>query len=187
MVERTDPQVVKQIEKIKRKADQQTTAHAWMRDLYEFRHSLFTTISLISGLFLLATIAASPASVSVALHISTLAFQWILVVIGVASYSIVVLILAWRFDVRAERHDQAVRHYTKAAFHASRLLQRQFTPTPAELGALETEYLDDRDLPRIPEARFLKLKKWHLQKVQESKELSQEFDKPGDESEVSRR
>jgi hypothetical protein len=160
--------------KIRRKADQQVTAHAWMRDMYLFRHALFTTVSLISGLFLIATIMASPQLVGSTLHISAGAFQWIMAIFAVASYSIVVLILAWRFDVRAEQHNQAVRHYTKAAYRASRLIERGTPGTPSELDALEAEYLDDRDLPRIPEKRFLALKKWHLQKVEISRALSRD-------------
>jgi len=170
-----DPQPVtvrSRVERVQRKADQQTTAHAYLRDSYSFRHAALTTVSLVSGLFLLAMIMASASLASSTLGLSPGEFQWILALVAIASFSTVVLILAWRYDVRAERHDQAVRHYTKAAYVASRLLIRAEPATEADLDRLEELYLDDRDLPRIPEKLFLRLKQWHLLKVEASKELS---------------
>ena len=38
---------------------------------------------------------------------------------------------------------------------------------------MTVHYLDNRDLPRIPEKRFLELKKWHLEKVAMSKALDE--------------
>jgi hypothetical protein len=84
--------------------------------------------------------------------------------------------LVWQPAGRSARHDQAVRHYTKAKYEVGRLLD-------AGSGALDEEsikrveelYLDDRDLPRVPEGKFLKLKRWHKLKVAVSKELYQDL------------
>ena len=160
-----------QLDKLKRKADQQTAAHARLRDRYQFLNSLFSTISLIAGVFLLAIIMASPEFVERSLGLPADKYQWLAALLAAGSFSIVVVQLAWRPDARAALHDQAVRHYTKLAYRVSKALQGRSDPTESEVARIQDEYLDDRDLPRIPENKFLPLKQWHLRKVLMSKEL----------------
>lgn len=174
MVASEEASIRSRIENIKRKADQQTTAHAYLRDSYSFRHAVLTSVSLVSGLFLVAMVMAPASNAGSTLGLSAGQFQWLLALVAIASFSMVVLVLAWRFDVRAERHDQSVRHYTKSAYLASRLLMRAEAAARSDLDRLEEVYLDDRDLPRIPERQFLKLKQWHLLKVEASRELSRD-------------
>lgn len=165
------------LKQLKRKADQSTTAHAWLRDRYQLINSVVTTFSLVAGVFLLALIMASPSLMEASLGINQNQYQWLTAFMAAGSFSIVVVLLAWRPDAKATSHDQAVRHYTKAAYQASSLLQREEPPTEEEVRKIQSEYLDNRDLPRIPERKFLKLKQWHLLKVSMSRSLD---DNPGE-------
>src|SRR2546428_7503457 len=160
-----------QLEKLKRKADQQATAHAWLRDRYRLLNSILSTTSLVAGVFLLAIVMASPDLVNRTLRIPPDWYQWFLALLAAGSFSIVIVQLAWRFDAKATLHDQAVRHYTKVGYSASRIIRASAPISTERVAAIQSEYLDDHDLPRIPESKFLRLKQWHLLKVQMSKEL----------------
>jgi hypothetical protein len=171
MVESTDEGLREEVKLIKRRAAQQATAHSWLRDRYEVIQSVLTTFSLVVGVVLVATIMASPQLVGQTLGLTPFQWQWVTAALAAGSFSIVVVLLAWRFDVRAERHDQAVRRYTQTGYHSSRILGSPTGITAQEVDTLRAEYLDDRDLPRIPERWFLRLKKWHLEKVAVSRSL----------------
>ena len=166
-----DEALMGKVHDLKRKANQQATAHAWLRDRFSLAHSALSTISLVAGVFLLALIMASPALVNQTLGLSAGQYTWLTALAAAGSFSIIVVNLAWRLDVKATLHDQAVRHYTKSAYHAAMLLKCPDVDMNSAVSRLQTEYLDDRDLPRIPESRFLPLKKWHLEKVAISMEL----------------
>lgn len=170
MTEQYEP-LRSQLEKLKRKADQQATAHSWLRDRYQFLNAAFSTLSLVAGVFLLAIVMASPELVERTLGIPPDWYQWLTALLAAGSFSIVVVQLAWRPDSKAVLHDQAVRHYVKVAYMASRLLQSGDAIADERVVRVVDAYLDDRDLPRIPERRFLQLKQWHLRKVRMSKEL----------------
>ena len=74
--------------------------------------------------------------------------------------------MAWRPATRSALHDQAVRHYTKAKYEIQRLLgDAPEAVTDSSVRRLQELYLDNRDLPSIPDRKFLKLKRWHLLKV----------------------
>jgi hypothetical protein len=160
-----------QLENLKRKADQQATAHAWLRDRYRLLNSILSTTSLVAGVFLLAIVMASPDLVNRTLGIPPDWYQWFLALLAAGSFSIVIVQIAWRFDAKSTLHDQAVRHYTKVGYSASRIIRASDTISAEKVAAIQNEYLDDHDLPRIPESKFLPLKQWHLRKVQMSKEL----------------
>jgi hypothetical protein len=167
-----------QLEKLKRKADQQATAHAWLRDRYSLLNSILSTASLVTGVFLLAIVMASADLVKRTLGIPTDWYQWFVALLAAGSFSIVIVQLAWRFDSKTTLHDQAVRHYTKASYSASRMIRESGVIAPERVVALQSDYLDDRDLPRIPETKFLPLKQWHLRKVQMSRELDKNPHEP---------
>ncbi len=163
--------LLKQLEKIRRKADQQATAHAWLRDRYQLVHSILSTVSLVTGVFLLAIVMATPDLIQRTIGIPSDWYQWFVAIFAAGSFSIVAVQLAWRLDAKATLHDQAVRHYTKVAYQASNSAKEPNGIAKDEVDEILEEYLDVRDLPRIPESKFLKLKQWHLRKVRMSKEL----------------
>ncbi len=163
--------LLKQLEKTKRKADQQATAHAWLRDRYQLVHSILSTVSLVTGVFLLAIVMATPDLIQRTIGIPPDWYQWFLAIFAAGSFSIVAVQLAWRLDAKATLHDQAVRHYTKIAYQASRTAKDPDGVSKEKVDDILEEYLDVRDLPRIPESKFLTLKQCHLRKVRMSKEL----------------
>ena len=171
MTDEPTNQLRSQLENLKRKADQQASAHAWLRDFYSFFHSTLSTISLVAGVFLLAIVMASPELISRTIGVPPEWYPWFTALLAGGSFSVVVIQLAWRLDVKATTHGHAVRHYTRVRYLASTALQRGSEISADQVAEIQREYLDDRDLPRIPEKRFLGLKRWHLMKVQVSKEL----------------
>lgn len=159
--------------RIRRKANQQATAHSWLRDRYERKHAAMTVVSLVSGVFLVAMVMATPDYVEATLGLPAIYHQLVMAVLAAGTFSITVVQVALRPDSRATLHDQAVRHYTKTVYECN-VFENDDSPEEARLQEIRDAYLDVRDLPRIPEREFLKLKQWHLQKVAQSKTLDQD-------------
>src|SRR5438552_9053533 len=131
-----------QLENLKRKADQQATAHAWLRDRYRLLNSILSTTSLMAGVFLLAIVMASPDFVNRTVGIPPDWYQWFLALLAARSFSIVIVQIAWRFDAKATLHDQAVRHYTKVGYSASSVIRASDTISTATLAAVQNEHPD---------------------------------------------
>lgn len=163
------------LRKTLRVANQQATMHAWLSDRYGAWNLGLTIASLVSSAVLLAFVFASD-FVQRTAGVSADAYQWVTGLVAIVFFCVTLVGLVWQPAGRSARHDQAVRHYTKAKYEVGRLLD-------AGSGALDEEsikrveelYLDDRDLPRVPEGKFLKLKRWHKLKVAVSKELDQDL------------
>lgn len=164
------------VRSIRRRASQQSTQHAWMSDRYSLHHSAITTVSLVTGATLLAIIMAPSMLVQSTLGVSPGAWTWITALAAALSYSVIVLQLAWKYDVKADRHTQAVRHYARISAKAAVLLASDQPLDQRSVETLQRDYLDDQELPRIPERYFLITKKWHLDKVAASRSLDTEHD-----------
>ena len=161
----------KSLSRLKEKADFQTTAHAKLRDEYRFADSIWTMVSLVSGVILLTFVVATPGFINETLGIPARYYQWLITILAILEFSIVIVLLAWRPDVRAEQHERAAVHYTKAATEMGNTLKRDSEVTTTTVEHLRGKYLEDTDLPRIPEHSFLRLKQWHLRKLAVSREL----------------
>jgi hypothetical protein len=163
------------LRRIIRLANQQATMHGWLSDRYGTWNLALTIGSLVSSAALLAFVFASD-FVQRTTGISADAYQWVTGLIALTFFCVTLVGLAWQPAGRSARHDQAVRHYTKAKYEVGRLLDSASGSLDAEsVRRIEDLYLDDRDLPRIPEHRFLKLKRWHKLKVAISKELDHDL------------
>lgn len=163
------------LKRILRLANQLATMHGWLSDRYGMWNLVLTISSLVSSAVLLAFVFASD-FVQRTTGVSADAYQWLIGLIAIAFFCITLVGLAWQPAGRSARHDQAVRHYTKAKYEVGRLLDSARGSLDAEsVKRLEELYLDDRDLPRIPEGRFLKLKRWHKLKVAVSQELDHDL------------
>ena len=109
-------------------------------------------------------------------EVSADAYQWLIGLIAIVFFCVTLVSLAWQPAGRSARHDQAVRHYTNAKYEVGRLLDTASDSLDVEsVKRLEDLYLDDRNLPRIPESKFLKLKRWHKLKVAVSKEMDHDL------------
>lgn len=163
------------LRRILRLANQLATMHGWLSDRYRMWNLVLTISSLVSSTVLLAFIFASD-FVQRTTGISADAYQWATGLVALVFFCVTLVSLVWQPTGRSARHDQAVRHYTKAKYEVGRLLDSASGSLDAESAErLEQLYLDDRDLPRIPERKFLKLKRWHKLKVAVSKELDHDL------------
>lgn len=167
----TSADLLDQLNKVKRKAGLQTTAHALLHDRYQLQHSLLTLFSILAGVTLVALVLVPSTYVHEATGLSAQTYQVLVACLAVANLSIVVVILAWRFDVRAAQHDAAVKHYTSVSYNISTTLLKPELITPSTVDEIQSRYLDTTNIPHIPEDQFLRLKQAHLQKVAVSKEL----------------
>jgi hypothetical protein len=163
------------LKKTLRLTNQQATMHAWLSDRYGVWNLGLTIASLVSSAVLLAFVFASD-FVQRTIGVSADAYQWVTGLVAIAFFCVTLVGLVWQPAGRSARHDQAVRHYTKAKYEVGRLLDAASASLDEEsVKRVEALYLDDRDLPRIPEGKFLKLKRWHKLKVAISKELDHDL------------
>jgi hypothetical protein len=163
--------LVERLGKIKRKADFQSTAHAKLKEHFELLNAIFSTFSLVAGVVLVALVLVTAAYAHQALGISPGAYDALVASLAIGNLTIIVLLLAWRWDVKAASHNRAVDHYAQISSNISTLL---IEPAPLSITGvveLEAKYLEVAGIPRIPESKFLELKQWHLRKVAISQEL----------------
>lgn len=160
----------RRLKRVLRLANQQATMHGWMSDYYGRWTTVLTFGSLLIAVVLLALVFASD-FVQRTTGVSADAFQWATGVAAILSFLITLVGLAWQPAAKAASHRQAVGHYTKAKYEVGRLLDSSEVITAESVRQIEERYLDTRDLPNISDRRFLKLKRWHLEKVAVSREL----------------
>lgn len=158
------------LKRVLRLANQQATMHGWMSDYYGRWTAALTFGSLLIAVVLLALVFASD-FVQRTTGVSADAFQWATGVAAILSFLITLVGLTWQPAAKAASHRQAVGHYTKAKYEVGRRLDSNEVVTAESVRQIEERYLDTRDLPNISDRRFLKLKRWHLEKVAVSREL----------------
>ncbi|MEW6574010.1 MAG: hypothetical protein AB1374_10315 [Bacillota bacterium] len=163
--------LVKQLERLRRVADMQATAHSYLRDIYNRWHNLLTVGALLFSAFLLTFVMVSEEFVRRTTGISPDTFKWLGGIVAAANFSLTLIELAWRPASKAALHDKAVRHYTKIKYRIQQLEAKPDEITEELVTQIQEQYLEDYDLPRIPESKFLKVKRWHLIKVAISREL----------------
>lgn len=158
------------LKRVLRLANQHATMHGWLSDHYGRWNTALTFGSLLVAVVLLALVFASD-FVQRTTGVSADAFQWATGIAAILSFLITLVGLAWQPATKAASHRQAVGHYTKAKYEVGRLLDSSEAITVESVRRIEERYLDTRDLPNVPDRRFLKLKRWHLEKVAVSREL----------------
>ncbi len=164
-----DP-LVGRLKRVLRLANQHATMHGWMSDYYGRWNAALTYASLSIAAVLLALVFASD-FVQRTTGISADAFQWATGIAAIFNFLLTLAGLAWRPAAKAASHRQAVGHYTKAKYEVGRQLDSNEAITAESVRQIEERYLDTRDLPNISDRRFLRLKRWHLEKVAVSREL----------------
>lgn len=164
-----DP-LVGRLRRVLRLANQQATMHGWLSDYYGRWNSALIYASLLITVVLLTLVFASD-FVQRTTGISADTFQWATGIAAIVNFLLTLGGLAWRPAAKAASHRQAVGHYTKAKYEVGRRLDSNEAITAESVRQIEERYLDTRDLPNISDRRFLKLKRWHLEKVAVSREL----------------
>jgi hypothetical protein len=164
-----DP-LIGRLRRVLRLANQQASMHGGLSDYYGRWSAAITFCSLLLAVILLALVFASD-FVQRTTPISADAFQWATGIAAIVNFLFTLWALAWRPASKAAGHRQGVVHYTKAKYEVGRRLDSDEAITAEAVRQIEERYLDTRDLPNIPDRRFLKLKRRHLEKVAVSKEL----------------
>lgn len=171
----TEPQqsLRDKIKSLKEVANQQATAHAWLRDYYNRWNVILTCAALIPTAALLLFPLTGDDIVKDTLHMIPDTFKLLNAGVALFAFIAVLIQMVWRPDSLSKAHRHAVGHYTDQKFAARRLLENeQIDPTDAKV--LEEKYLNVQGLPPIPEKRFLRLKQWHRQKLALSKEIDRD-------------
>jgi hypothetical protein len=158
------------IESLKKSANLQATAHAWLRDYHVRWNYLLTYAALIPTATLLLFPLTTDDFVINALHMSPNNFKILNATVALFAFIAVLVQMVWRPDSLAKAHRSAVNHYADAKSAAGRLLESP-TVDPTEARVVEEKYLNVPGLPSIPESRFLRLKQLHLQKLRLSQNL----------------
>lgn len=166
-----DP-LIGRLKRVRRLANQQASIHGWLSDYYGRWSAALTFCSLLLAVILLALVFASD-FVQRTTAIPADAFQWATGIAAITNFLFTLWALAWRPASKAAGHRQAIGHYTKAKYEVGRRLDSEEAITAEAVEQIEERYLDTRDLPNIPDRRFLKLKRWHLEKVAVSRELDE--------------
>ena len=156
--------------KRQRIADQMITAYSVLRDRYGRRANMLTLTIFLAAVVLCACTFLSDEA------LAKLGFSegCVTVIIGIASSitlfaSIAELCVGWK-----EKSKEYGFAADKLAEYKIRFRNRDRTATMDLNGALDVESSDAyqevlKNLPRIPDAQFLKLKAYHLRKVHLSK------------------
>lgn len=175
----------KQLKDMERLTNQMATMHSGLHNHYTWWNSALNILLLVISACLLSLAFISEEFVQRTIEISPDVFKWINGIAAIANFSFGLVLLVWQPSQKAAAHSQAVAHYTKAKYEIKRLKSKEVWLTEEELQLteeelqlaeeklqrIEAQYLEDRDLPRIPEDKFLPLKRWHLIKVDLSKQL----------------
>lgn len=158
--------------KLKQNCNMQSTAHASLRDQLGGWSLGLTVSALFVTAALLPLSLVSDSFASEALHLTPDNFRLVNASVVLLAFFLVLLQLAWQPGSRSSAHGQAVKHYSRAKL-AIRRLEQRCDVNLGDVELIEESYLDERDLPPIPENQFIRLKKWHAQKLAQSKSIDE--------------
>lgn len=158
---------------LERRANMQASAHSMLRDAYAAWNTALSVISLSCSSLLLAASMASVAQLGRVLHVASFVVPVVMGISSSAVFSLTLWLVVWRPAQYAAEHGLALHHYTKMR-HACREALREERYDHDYVRALEQRYLDTEHLPTIPDRKFLKLKRRHLQKVALSHEIDRD-------------
>lgn len=158
------------IEALKKSANLQASAHAWLSDYHSRWNFVLTYAALIPTAALLMFPLTTDDVVINVLRLTPNSFKLLNAAVALLAFIAVLVQMVWRPDSLAKAHRNAVDHYANAKSAAQNLLENA-TIDPTDARVLEEQYLNVQGLPPIPENRFLRFKQRHLQKLQLSQEL----------------
>jgi len=161
------------LQKLKDNCNMQATAHAWLRDWLGSWNLRLTIAAVFMTAMLLPFSLASDPFVSGVLHLTPNGFKLANAAVALIAFGLVLVQLAWQPGTQSRAHGLAVEHYTKAKLAIQRL-EQSGDVTFAKIEQIQEFYLDQGDLPPIPEKRFIDLKRWHMKKLSESRAIDSE-------------
>jgi hypothetical protein len=166
------PQMRDALQAMRQKADLQVTSHSFLRDHYLGWGQRLSVYTLFCSSVLLFFTLASGDFIQRTLGFSADGFKWAEGGVAFLTFCLSLLDLTWNPASKSKAHDQAVAHYLRMNYEIRNLLDSRAL-TREKMRWLQDEYLDASDLPRIPEAQSLRLKRHHLMKLAIAQALDQ--------------
>ncbi len=157
---------------LKRVASQNADMHSWEAARYGRWNQFLVSGGLVFSVFLLTLVLASEDFVHRTINLMPDLYKWVLAILASFNFSLTLILMAWQPAQKAAQHKEAVTHYARAKHRIDLILRGEELITKEAAESFLDEYLDKSDLPQIPNALFIKLKKRHLVKVAISKQLS---------------
>ena len=154
-----------ELKALRQKADQQVTAHSYLRDHYQGWGQRLNIYTLFFSAVLLVFTLASDEFIQRTLGLSSDTFKWAVGTAAFITFCLSLIDLTWNPGLKSKAHDQAVAHYLRMDYEIRHLLSGGAKATRDQVHWVQEEYLDAADLPRIPEAQSLNLKQRHLMKL----------------------
>ncbi|HKZ43276.1 MAG TPA: hypothetical protein VJ044_20125, partial [Candidatus Hodarchaeales archaeon] len=134
-------------------------------------HTILSSALLILSTFLVGMTFISEEFVQKSIGLNPFAVKWIIGIASILTFLGVLLLTEWGFQGKAVEHREAVRFYFRIVNKIRQWLDNAVEITPEIVEQIRSEYAQTQTIPKIPDARFLKLKQWHLRKVAMSREM----------------
>ena len=166
-----DPeQIQAELQSMRQKADLCITSHSFLRDHFLGWGQRLNIYTLLFSAVLLFFTMVSNDFIERTFGLSGETFHWFTGGAAFLTFCLSLIDLAWSPALKSKAHDQAVAHYLRMNYEIRNLLGAE-NVTREKVRWLQEEYLDTADLPRIPEAQSLSLKRRHLMKLAQMKAL----------------
>jgi len=163
---------LKEIKSLKDKADMLASIHSRLSDRFARWHTVISSTLLFLSTALVGLTFISEDFVYESVGVSPNTLKWIIGIVSILNFSGIVLLAEWRFQDKATSHREAVRFYFGIVNRIRKVLDAGDEITEQLVEEVRIEYGRTQALPKIPDADFLLLKQWHLQKIAISRELS---------------
>lgn len=161
----------KELERLRRIADQLCTAHSIERERFHCRAKALDIIVMLGSLYLVSMAFVDPVINNALTPLGLNPVIWIgMVAITVFGFSIIQLIVDWKG--RADAHGRSLSMYAEAKSNCIEALNGTAQVSKEIYNGISTRYNMASDIGiHIPDSRFLKLKQKHLVKIEISKQL----------------
>lgn len=168
----SEQRVREELKSLKDKADLLASIHSRLSDEYSRAHVWISSLLLAVSTLLVGLTFISEDFVFKSTGLSPDALKWVVGVTSILNFTGVLLLAEWKFQDKAASYREAVRFYFNIVNKIRKIIDSGEKITVEIVEEIRTEYGRTNALPKIPDARFLKLKQWHLQKIAISRELN---------------
>lgn len=152
------------LKKIKEKAQMQADMHGQLADYYRWWQIVLYFGTLLTSSFMLSLTLVSDEFIVRTTPLTADSFKWLQTIIAVGNFFAGLVLSIWRPSDHEAKHREAIRHYTRVLYEIRRLEERG-NITEEEVKTIQSQYLNDSNVPPIPDRHFLRLKKRYLVKV----------------------
>jgi len=160
-----------EVREMKRKANQDAAVHAMFAERLEKFDTLLSIPSLLLSSALLTVVFLDPSRAGSLFGLGTQGYTILIGALAISNFGMVIVWIFFKPKEMAQKHWDAVSHYTHVKYDAKQLLERDAV-TFEDLVALRARYLENDNVPKIPSSRFLAYKRSHLRTVDISIALS---------------